>query len=141
MQYCSLQHRTLLPLPVTSTPGCCFHFGSISSFFLKLFLHFSPIAFWAPTDLGSSSFIVISLPFHTVHGVLKAKILKWFAIPFSSGPHFVRTLHHGPSAWVILHSMYHSLTELDKVVVHVIMFIEAHLIQLSLPNYFLLIIF
>ena len=28
------------------------------------------------------------------HGVLKAKILKWFAIPFSSGPHFVRTIHH-----------------------------------------------
>ena len=23
--------------------------------------------------------------FHTVHGVLKARILKWFAIPFSSG--------------------------------------------------------
>ena len=23
-----------------------------------------------------------------VHGVLKARILKWFAIPFSSGPHF-----------------------------------------------------
>ena len=28
----------------------------------------------------------IILPFHTVHGVLKARILKWFAIPFSSGP-------------------------------------------------------
>ena len=37
------------------------------------------------------------LPFLTVHGVLKARILKWFAIPFSSGPHFVRTLHHDPS--------------------------------------------
>ena len=24
---------------------------------------------------------------HTVHGVLKSRILKWFAIPFSSGPH------------------------------------------------------
>ena len=35
--------------------------------------------------------------FHTVHGVLKARILKWFAIPFSSGPHFVRTLHYDPS--------------------------------------------
>ena len=34
------------------------------------------------------------LPFHTVHGVLEARILKWFAIPFSSGPRFVRTLHH-----------------------------------------------
>ena len=39
----------------------------------------------------------IFLPFHTVHGVLKAGILKWFAISFSSGPHFVRTLHHDPS--------------------------------------------
>ena len=39
----------------------------------------------------------IFLPFHTVHGILKARILKWFAIPFSSGPHFVRTLHHDPS--------------------------------------------
>ena len=34
---------------------------------------------------------------HTVHRVLKAEILKWFAIPFSSGPRFVRTLHHDPS--------------------------------------------
>ena len=31
--------------------------------------------------------------FHTVHGVLKAKILKWFAIAFSNGTRFVRTLH------------------------------------------------
>ena len=36
----------------------------------------------------------IFLPFHTVHGVLKARILKWFTIPFSSGPHSVRPLHH-----------------------------------------------
>ena len=32
----------------------------------------------------------IFLSFHTVHGVFKARILKWFAIPFSSGPRFVR---------------------------------------------------
>ena len=38
----------------------------------------------------------IILPFPTVHGVLKARILKWFAIPFSSGPHSVRSLHHDP---------------------------------------------
>ena len=30
---------------------------------------------------------LIFLPFHTVHGVLKARIWKWFVIPFSSGPH------------------------------------------------------
>ena len=35
-------------------------------------------------------------PFHAVHGVLKTRILKWFAIPFSSGPHSVRPLHHDP---------------------------------------------
>ena len=36
------------------------------------------------------------LPFPTVHGVLKARILKWLAILFSSGPHSVRPLHHNP---------------------------------------------
>ena len=36
----------------------------------------------------------IFLPFHTVHEVLKARILKWFGIPFSSELCFVRTLHH-----------------------------------------------
>ena len=33
----------------------------------------------------------IFLPFHAVHGVLKARILKGFAIPFSSGLCLVRT--------------------------------------------------
>ena len=36
----------------------------------------------------------IFLPFHTVHGLLKARILKWIAMPFSSGAHFIITLHH-----------------------------------------------
>ena len=52
MQYCSLQHWASLPSPVTSTTGCCFCFGSISSFFLELFLHWSPVAYLAPPDLG-----------------------------------------------------------------------------------------
>ena len=59
MWYC-LQHRTLLSPPDISTIVCCFCFGSTSSFLLKLFLCSSPIAYWAPTYLGSSSFIVIS---------------------------------------------------------------------------------
>ena len=48
--------------------------------------------------LGGLPIPLMVLPFHTVDGVLKAKILKWFAIPFSSGPRFVRTLHHDLSA-------------------------------------------
>ena len=35
-------------------------FGSIPSFFLELFLHGYPVAYWAPTDLGRSSFSVLS---------------------------------------------------------------------------------
>ena len=60
MQYCSLQHRTLLPSPVTSTTGCCFHFENVSSFFLELFLHSSPLTYWANTELESLSFSIIS---------------------------------------------------------------------------------
>ena len=56
MQHCSLQHRTLLPSPVTSTTGWCY-FGSVSSFSLELFLQYSPVAYWAPTNLRSSFFI------------------------------------------------------------------------------------
>ena len=131
MQYCSLifniawkQHQTLLPSPVTSTAVHCFCFGSASSFFLDLFLCSSPVAYWAPTDLGSTSFhILFFLSFHTVYEVLKERILKWFAILFSIGPHFVRPLHHDPS-WVALHGMVHSFIELDKTVIHVISLIS-----------------
>ena len=71
----------------------------------------------------------IFLPFCTVHGVLKTRILKWFAIPFSSGPHFVRTphsmgLHMTHLSWVALHGMAHSFIELDKAAVHVMRFVS-----------------
>ena len=60
------------------------------------------------------------LPFHTVHGVLKARILKWFAIPFSSGPHLTELFTMTCPTWGDLHGTAHSFTELDKAVVHVI---------------------
>ena len=58
MQYFSSQHWILLPLPVTSTTGHCFHFGSFSSLFWS---HFSTglSAYWAPSNPRSSSFIFI----------------------------------------------------------------------------------
>ena len=59
MQYCSLEHQSLLPSPVTSRTGCCFCFGSVASFFLELFIHWSPVVNWAPTNLGSSFFSVL----------------------------------------------------------------------------------
>ena len=62
----------------------------------------------------------VFLPFHTVHGVLKQRILKWFTIPFSSGPCFVRTLHHDPSILGDPTWYGSSFIELNKAVIHVI---------------------
>ena len=59
-----------------------------------------------------------------VHGVLKARRLKWFAIPFSSGPLFVRTLHHDPSILGGPIGLAHSFIVLDKAVVHVIILVS-----------------
>ena len=95
MQYCSLQNQTLLALPVTSTAGRYFCFVSVSSFFPELFLHSSLVSILGPYWPGEFIFQChVFLPFHTVCGILKEKILKWFAIPFFNEPHFVRTLHH-----------------------------------------------
>ena len=91
MQYCSLQHRTLLPSPVTSTTGYCFNFGSIPSFFLDLFLHWSPVAYWAPTDLGSSSFSVLCFCLFILF-MWFSRQENWSGLPFRSpsGPRSVR---------------------------------------------------
>ena len=43
--------------------------------------------------------------FHAVHEVLKARILKWFAIPFSSEPCFVRTLHLKVEKKIVRHRL------------------------------------
>ena len=83
MQYYSLHHWTLLLSPVTSTTGCCFCFGSIPSFFLELFLHWSPVAYWAPTDLGSSSFSILSFCLFILFMGLSRQEY-WSGLPFSS---------------------------------------------------------
>ena len=63
MWYCCLLHQTFLQLPAISTTECYFCFGSISSFFLELFLHWSPVACWTPTNLGGLSFTILSFAF------------------------------------------------------------------------------
>ena len=80
IQYCSLQHWILLISPVTSTTGHCFCFGSASSLFLELFLHWSPVAYWAPIDLGSSSFSILS--FCLYMGFSRQEY--WSGLPFPS---------------------------------------------------------
>ena len=51
--------------------------------------------------------------------MLKARILKWFAIPFSSGPHLSELSTMTRLSWVVLQGMAHNFLELDKAVVHV----------------------
>ena len=68
MQYCSLQHRTLLLSPVTSTTGYCFCFGSIPLFFVELFLHWSPVAYWRVyNSIANTSKRVLFLPTSDVY--------------------------------------------------------------------------
>ena len=117
MQYCSLQHRTLLPAPVTSTTGYCFCFGSVPLFFLELFLHWSPVAYWAPTNLGKSSFSVLSFCLFILfmgfsrqeYWMVCHSLLQWIAFCQTSPPWLV---HYG---WP--HRGWLSFIELDKAVV------------------------
>ena len=137
MQYCSLQHLTLLPSPVTSTTGCCFWCGSISSFFLELFLHWSPVAYWAPTYLASSSFSVLSFClFILFMGFSRQEYWSGLSFP-SPGDHGLSELSimTCPS-WVALHGTAHSFIQLDKPVVHVISLVSFLWLwfSLSLPS-------
>ena len=124
IQYCSLYHWTLLLPPFTSTTGCCFCFGSVSSFFLELFLHCSPIACWAPTKLESSSFSVLSFCLSYYSWGSQGKnteevfhsLLQWTSL--SELSNMIR-----PS-WVALHGLAHSFAELDKAVFHVVSLIN-----------------
>ena len=81
MQYCSLQHRNLLPSPVIH--NWVLFLLWLHLFFLELFLHWSPVACWAPIDLGSSSFSVLSFClFILFMGFLRQEC--WSGLPFPS---------------------------------------------------------
>ena len=120
MQYCSLQHQTLLLSPVSSTTGYSFCFDSIPSFFLELFLHWSPVAYWAPTNLGSSSFSILLFCLSYCSWGSQGKntevvfhsLLQWTTFCQISPPWPVH-LGWPHRAWL-------NFTELDKAVVHVI---------------------
>ena len=98
----------------------CFCFGSIPSFFLKLFLHWSPVAYCAPTDPGSSSFSVLSLClFILFMGFSRQEYWRGLSFP-SPVDHILSdlsTMTH--LSWVAPWASLNFI-ELDKAVVHVI---------------------
>ena len=125
MLYCSLQHWTWLPSPVTSTTGCCFLFDSASSFFLELFLYSSPGAYWVPTDLAISSFTVISF-------CLFILFIGFSGQEYGAGLQFPSPVDHIFSEFSTVthpscetqHGMAHNFIVLDNVVVHAISLIS-----------------
>ena len=66
----------------------------------------------------------IFLPFHTVHGVLPARILEWFAISPPVDHIFLELSTMTYVSWVALYTMAHTFIELlkplhhDKAVIH-----------------------
>ena len=125
MQYCCLQHQTLLPSPVTSTAGCCFCLASVSSFPLELVLHQSPAAYWELTNLGSSSFSVLPFClFIWFMGFSRQDYCNGFPSPSPVDHALSKLSTMTCPSWVALHSMGHSFIELDKAVVHVIRLIS-----------------
>ena len=95
--------------------GCCFCFSSVYSFFLELFLCSSPAAYWTPINLGGGGGVHLSVLYlfasSCVHGILKARILKWFAIPFSMDHILSEFSTMTRPSWVALHGMAYSFIE------------------------------
>ena len=131
MEYCCLQDWNLFPSPGTSTTGCCFCFGSVSSFFLELFLHWC-LAYWAPTDLGTSSFSVISFClFILFMGFSRQEY--WSGLPFLSPvDHVLSELSTmNRLTWVAPHGMAHGFIESNKTAIQVINLVNEIMKSLS----------
>ena len=122
MQCCSLQHWTLVSPPDTSTTGHCFHFDSGPSFLLGLFLHSSPVAYWA---IRSSSFSVLSFCLFILF-IRLSRQDGWSGLPFPFPVNHILSELSTMTCpfWMALHGMAHSFIELDKAVIHVITWIE-----------------
>ena len=118
MQYCSLQHHTLLSPPDTFTTRHRFYFGSASSFFLQLFLHSFPVVYWTPTNLGDSSFSVISFCLF-VQFSRSSQQVHWGGLPFPPPVDCTLSLSTMTcSSWVAWYDMVHSFIESHKFLHH-----------------------
>ena len=123
MQYCSLQHWTLLSPPNTSTTEHHFHFGPASSFFWS---YFSALPQYHTDLRGSSSNVMSFCLFILYMGFLRQTY--WSSLPFPSpvDQSLSKLSTMTCPCWMALHCIGHSLTELckplchDKAVIHLI---------------------
>ena len=81
MQYCSLCHRTFTTRHIHSWASFPLWFSLFIPSGVISLLFSSTLGTYRPQGFAFQCHIFI--PSHTVHGVLNARMLKWFAIPFS----------------------------------------------------------
>ena len=123
MQYCSLQHPTLLLPPDTPTTesfplwsSCFVLSGAVSNcpplFPCSILNTFWPCGGWGE---GAGMLVFPCLIFCIFILLIGFLPQEYWSIPISSssGAHFVRTFHSG-LFWMALHGMAHSFTELTK---------------------------
>ena len=119
VQYCSLQHWTLLPSLVTPRAGYCLFFRLASSSFLELLLHCSPVVFGhLPTWEVHPS---VSYLFAFSYWSWGSRQEYWSDLPFSSPVDYIvseLSTMTRPS-WVALHCMAQNFIELDRAVIQV----------------------
>ena len=122
VQYCSIQHWTLLTAPDTSTTEHHFHYVPATSFFLELLViafHSSPVAYWTPSDLeGSSSSVIFFCLFILFMEFSRKEYWSGLIFP-SPVDHILSerfTMTH--LSWVAPYDMAHSFIELCKPLCH-----------------------
>ena len=124
--FMDLTFRSLCNIVLYSIGPCFYHqshpqLGIIPSFFLELFLHWSPVAYWAPTDLGSSSFSILAF-FLFMLFMGFSRLEYWSGLPLPSPVDHIlsdlSTMTHPHLGWP--HTAWLSFIELDKAVVRVI---------------------
>ena len=139
---CPCMHGNLLQSCLTlcdtmdcSSPGISVHgifqarissrFDSASSFFIELFLHSSPVAYWTPTNLGCLSFSVISFCLFILF-MSFSRQEYWSGSPLPSPVDHIlselSTMIH-PSL-VALCDIAHCFLELNKAMIHMMILIS-----------------
>ena len=93
----------------------------LSPFFLELFLHWSPVAYWTPKDLVSSSFSVLLFDlFMLFMGFSRQEYWSGLSFP-SPVDHILSELFTMTRLFrVALPGMAHHFIELDKALFHVV---------------------
>ena len=121
MQYCSFQHWVFPSSPDTHNwasfpfwPSCFVLFGTISGCFLLF-----PITYGTPSNLGGSSFSVISFCLFLKFMGFSRQIDR-SGLPFPSPVDHILSEHSTMTclSWVALHGMAHRFIELCKPLCH-----------------------